>query len=356
MEINSERYNCQIGLPGFGLKGQNKLKNAQVLIVGAGGLGCACAQYLVSSGIGTLGFADFDIIQVSNLHRQILYNPTDAGELKVEKACSRLKLQNPDISLIPISVKITSKNAIGILASYDIIVDCSDNFETKYLLNDTCFILGKPLVYGAIYQYLGQLSLFNILNKDGSKSPNFRDLFPKVESSQIPNCESGGVLPTLAGLIGCLQAGEVIKYLMGMEDELGGRLWIFDARTLLTKTIFIGHKTQTLIQELKESVEDLIPTISYETYCIASNSMEFELIDVRDSAENQTWNIGGIHIPLHDLSSNLEEIFLKLNLTKPLIFYCTTGNRSREAVILALKRFPYGKFYSLKGGILSLKS
>ena len=177
MQYELLRYSCQLALPGFNEATQQQLQNAKVLIVGAGGLGCPAAQYLVATGIGTIGIADFDTVSTSNLHRQVLYTPEETGLKKVVIACKKLQQQNPGITLIPHDVKITSENVMEVIMPYDIVLDCTDNFETKYLLNDACVLTGKPLVYGAIYQYEGQVAVWNILNDDGSSSPNYRDLF-----------------------------------------------------------------------------------------------------------------------------------------------------------------------------------
>ncbi|HEY4194448.1 MAG TPA: HesA/MoeB/ThiF family protein, partial [Mucilaginibacter sp.] len=216
------RYSCQIALPGFGESAQLLLQQAKVLIVGAGGLGCPAAQYLTAAGIGTLGIADFDTISTSNLHRQVLYTPDDAGLKKVAIACERLQKQNPAVRLVTHDIKITSHNVMDIMRRYDIILDGTDNFETRYLLNDAAVLLEKPLVYGAIYQFEGQVAVWNIKNADGTYSPNYRDMFPEVDATQIPNCAEGGVIPTLAGIIGCMQANEVIKYITKTGDILAG--------------------------------------------------------------------------------------------------------------------------------------
>src|SRR5450432_2561096 len=166
------RYSCQLALPGFSEASQQQLQNAKVLIVGAGGLGCPAAQYLAAAGIGTIGIADFDTVSISNLHRQILYTPAEVGLKKAAISCKKLQQQNPGIALIPHDVKITSENVMEIILPYNILLDCSDNFDTKYLLNDACVLTGKPLVYGAIYQYEGQLAVWNVMNTDGTHTPN----------------------------------------------------------------------------------------------------------------------------------------------------------------------------------------
>src|SRR5476651_1713166 len=185
--MDASRYSCQVALPGFGARGQQLLQQARVLIVGMGGLGCPAALYLAASGIGTLGLADDDTVSISNLHRQVLYTPGDAGLPKVAVAVSKLQAQNPDIHIIAHRVKIANDNVLQLFEQYDIIVDGTDNFETRYLLNDAAVISGKPLVYGAIYQFEGQVAIWNIKNADGSRSPNYRDVFPEVDATQVPN-------------------------------------------------------------------------------------------------------------------------------------------------------------------------
>ena len=343
------RYSCQLSLPGFGEESQQKLQNANVLIVGAGGLGCPAAQYLAASGIGTMGIADFDIISISNLHRQILYSPAEVGQLKAKIACKKLRRQNPQINLIPITEKITSGNVISIIKEYDIVVDGSDNFETKYLLNDACVLTGKPLVYAAIYQYEGQVSVLNVMNSDGTYSPNYRDLFPDVNAAQIPGCAEGGVIATIAGIIGCTQANEVIKYITGSGDLLVGKIFMIDARTLQSRIIKTGTLTKTNINELHQSGN--VSLISVQDFKNSMDKNLFELIDVRTAEERKDYHIGGAHIPLSEMETNLSFIHTK----KPIVFYCESGRRSAEAVKMVKKQFPHADFFSLDGGVKAWK-
>jgi sulfur-carrier protein adenylyltransferase/sulfurtransferase len=343
------RYSCQLALPGFGKENQLKLHHAKVLIVGAGGLGCPAAQYLAASGIGTIGIADFDVISISNLHRQILYSPAEVGLLKAKIACKKLHKQNPQTKLVPITEKITSKNVMDIFKEYDIILDGTDNFETKYLLNDACVLSGKPLVYAAIYQYEGQVSLLNVLNKDGSYSHNYRDLFPDVNAAQIPNCAEGGVIPTIAGIIGCIQANEAIKYITKSGDLLAGKIFMIDARTLQSRMIKIGTGSKTIISELPES-EHVNVISAYELKDGIDENL-FELIDVRTADERMGYNIGGKHIPLSEIDTN----FSLIDFSKRIVFYCESGRRSTEAVKIAKKRFPHADIFSLEGGMKAWK-
>lgn len=346
MTDNDLRYSCQIALPGFSEAAQQLLQQAKVLIVGAGGLGCPSAQYLTSTGVGTIGIADFDVVSISNLHRQILYTPGDVGMQKAVLACQRLQQQNPGVKLVPYTNKITSDNVLEIVSQYDIVVDGTDNFETRYLLNDACVISGKPLVYGAIYQFEGQVAVWNVPCKDQQRSPNYRDLFPQVDATQIPNCTEGGVIPTLAGIIGCMQANEVIKYITKTGELLAGKVLIFDAQSMQSRIIKIGSVTKTNIRRLATTVN--IPTITAdELKTRMEEDSTIELIDVRTEQERDAYDIGGTHMPLDELESYLP-YFAGTN-TK--VFYCATGKRSGEAVKLILKKIPEADVWSLEGGL-----
>ena len=339
------RYSCQIALPGFDEKSQQALQNATVLIAGAGGLGCPAAQYLTAAGVGTIGIADFDIISMGNLHRQILYTPAEIGLKKVSVACKKLQQQNPGIQLIPHDVKITSENIMDIILPYDIVVDGTDNFETKYLLNDACVLTGKPLVYGAIYQYEGQVAVWNILNEDGSCTPNYRDLFSEANASQIPNCAEGGVIPTLAGIIGCMQANEVIKYITKTGELLAGKILILDVQTMQSRIIKTGLSSNTSITSLTNTAE--VPTISVQDFKKVMNENLYELIDVRTAEERNQFNIGGRHILMDEIK---KETFF-YNNEKDILLYCASGSRSGEAVKLLKNKFPDKNIFSLEGGI-----
>jgi adenylyltransferase/sulfurtransferase len=343
------RYSCQIALPGFSEQTQKLLQNARVLVVGAGGLGCPAAQYLAAAGVGTLGVADFDTVSESNLHRQVLYTPADNGQKKVVIACERLQKQNPGIKLVPHDVKITSQNVMDLVFAYDIIVDGTDNFETRYLLNDAAAIAGRPVVYGAIYQFEGQVAVWNVIDEDGIRSPNYRDLFPKVDASQIPNCTEGGVIPTLAGIIGCIQANEVIKYITKTGELLTGKILVFDAQTLQSRIIKIGDVTQTNITKLVETINS--PTISAVDLKKEIDENSVQLIDVRTEEEREDFNIGGEHIPIADLLTHAELIAKN---TKT-VFYCATGKRSAEAVKIVKSRFHNANVFSLEGGLNTIK-
>jgi adenylyltransferase/sulfurtransferase len=341
------RYSCQVALPGFGEQGQQRLKQARVFIVGAGGLGCPAAQYLAAAGVGTLGIADFDVVSVSNLHRQILYTPADAGQKKAMVACDRLSAQNPDINIVLHITRITSQNIFGILEGYDMILDGTDNFETRYLLNDAAVITGKPVIYGAIYQYEGQVAVWNVKNADGSFSPNYRDLFPQVDAAQVPNCAEGGVIPTLAGIIGCMQANEAIKLITQTGEPLAGKVLVFDALTLQSRIIKIGGITKTNINTLQPTTEVFtVPVTALESIL---TDPAYLLIDVRTEQEHETFDLGGINIPVDELEDQLDQ------LDNPIIkvLYCATGLRSSEGVRIIQKKLPHVQAFSLEGGIKS---
>jgi adenylyltransferase/sulfurtransferase len=334
-----------MALPGFGENAQRLLKNARVLVVGAGGLGCPAAQYLAAAGIGTLGIADFDAVSISNLHRQILYTPGDVGKKKAVVACERLQKQNPGIRVVAHDARVTSENVMELVWQYDVLVDGTDNFDTRYLLNDAAVIAGKPLVYGAIYQYEGQVAVWNIVDENENKSPNYRDLFPKVDATQIPNCAEGGVIPTLAGIIGCMQANEVIKYITKTGELLVGKVLIFDAETFQSRIIKIGQTTNTHINRLIETV--LIPTISVDDLKKDLAEGSVELVDVRTDNERDDFNIGGKHIPFDLIYQSINEFDTAVKT----VFYCASGKRSEEAVKIVKKRFKDANVFSLDGGL-----
>lgn len=340
-----QRYSCQMNLPGFGEAMQQRLLGARVLVVGAGGLGCPAAQYLASSGVGNIGIADFDNVSTGNLHRQILFNPEDVGKNKALIACDRLLRQNAGIDLVPHTEKITSDNVLPVIADYDIIVDCTDNFETRYLLNDAAVLSDKPLVYGAIYQYEGQVAVWNMPNTDGSRTPNYRDLYPEVNAAQIPNCSVGGVIPTLAGIIGCMQANEVLKFIVQAGDLLACKVLIFDALSMQSRVIKIGKVTSAFITHLPQTAD--LEMLSADKLKELLNDDSLALIDVRTIQERDLDDIGGDHIPLDELEENMSE----LSADKTVVFYCATGKRSGEAVKLVKRYRPEIKALSLAGGL-----
>lgn len=345
MSLEFERYSCQMTLPGFGRAGQELLQQAKVLIVGIGGLGCPAAQYLAAAGIGTIGIADHDMVAAGNLHRQILFIPQDAGLKKAEVAVRRLQVQNPGIQVIGHDIKVIRDNVMELIRQYDLVLDCTDNFETRYLLNDACVLAGKPLVYGAIYQFEGQLAVWNVRGVNGSYSPNYRDLYPQVNAALIPNCNDGGVLPTLAGIIGCMQANEVIKLLVKAGELLTGKVLVFDAQTLQSRIVKLRDQTTTNITGLPAAID--APGMSAEEVKKGLENDTLELLDIRTDQERDETDIGGEHIEADELEDNLDYI---LN-GKPKVLYCSSGKRSAEAVKMLKKNHPEAKVFSLEGGL-----
>jgi len=335
------RYSCQMSLPGFDEQTQQKLAAARLLVVGAGGLGCPALQYLVSSGVGTVGIADFDTVSVKNLHRQILYTPADEGKKKVFVAIEILSAQNPEVKFEAHDIQVCADNVNELMDVYDIVMDCTDNFDTRYLLNDACVMAGKPLVYGAIYQYEGQVAVWNVQNEDGSRSPNYRDLYPEVNAAAVPNCSDGGVIPTIAGIIGCIQANEVIKYITGIGEVLAGKLLVLNAQTMQSRIVKLGATTRTIIEALPAIITP--QEISAEE--LKEKISDYQLVDVRTAEEHSLYNIGGLHIPLQELAS------AEIDAGLPIVCYCASGRRSLEAVKILSAKYPGAKLYSLQGGL-----
>ncbi len=342
------RYTCQLLLPGFNDAAQARLAAAKVLVVGAGGLGCPSAQYLAAAGIGTLAIADFDTVSIGNLHRQILYTQDEIGQPKAKIATEKLQRQNPTIQIEAILEKITTKNALQLIEKYDLVVDGTDNFDTRYLLNDACVLLGKPLVYGAIYQYEGQVAVWNVRNEDGTFSPNYRDIFPNVDAAQVPNCAEGGVLPTVAGIIGCMQANEVLKYFAQTGELLAGKILIFDAQSMLSRIIKTASVSHITISNLTQVIE--IQAITKKDFL--KNANIYSLVDVRKIEEREAFDIGGVHFPIAHLTAHLEELTA---LPYPIVFYCASGKRSAEAAKMLLHYAPEAKVFSLEGGMKTWK-
>ncbi|HMX84122.1 MAG TPA: molybdopterin-synthase adenylyltransferase MoeB, partial [Saprospiraceae bacterium] len=237
------RYNRHIIIPDFGLEAQKKLKASKVLIIGSGGLGSPSLLYLVAAGVGTIGIVDFDVVDDSNLHRQVLFGVEDVGKPKVEAAKKRLLSLNPHINIITYNTQLTSQNALDIIKDYDVVADGTDNFPTRYLVNDASVLAGIPNIYASISQFEGQVSVFNYTDKNGVTGPNYRDLYQTPpEPGLVPNCAEGGVLGVLCGIIGTLQANEVIKVVTGVGEPLSGRFFVFDALSFETRILKISKQ------------------------------------------------------------------------------------------------------------------
>lgn len=348
------RYQRHLILPNFGLEGQLKLKNARVLVVGAGGLGCPVLQYLVAAGVGNIGIVDFDTVDESNLQRQILYSVHDVGLPKVEVAKRKLSALNPHITITTFEERLTKDNIELIFERFDIIADGTDNFDTRYLINDACVLLNKINVFGSIFRFEGQVAVFNYLEKDGNRSTNYRDLFPEPpEADLIPNCAEGGVLGVLPGIIGSMQANEVIKIITGIGEPLVNRLYVFDALDMYSQILKIRKNPSVKITKLSELSTTIcvtkVATISAKAVKkMIIEKVDFQLIDVREQKEYEIENIGGELIPLGIIVDNQNRI----SRDKQVVIHCQSGKRSQKAIEL-LQKIGFDNLWNLEGGILS---
>ena len=355
------RYNRHIIIPEFGIEAQKKLKAAKVLVIGSGGLGSPLLLYLAAAGVGTLGIVDLDVVDDSNLQRQVLFGVQDIGTPKVEAAKIRLKQLNPHIKIKTYNTQFTSKNALEIIKDYDVVADGTDNFPTRYLVNDASVLAGIPNVYASIFQFEGQVSVFNYTDKNGTKGPNYRDLYPTPpEPGLIPNCAEGGVLGVLPGIIGSLQANEVIKVITGVGEPLSGRFFVFDALTFETRALKITKRANST--EIKELIDyeqfcgisaiekpvKEISTLELENWI--SNGEDFQIIDVRETSEYEQINIGAHLIPLGEVIARNHEI----EREKKVVIHCRSGARSAKA-IRQLEEIGFDNLYNLKGGILDIE-
>ena len=338
-----KHYNRHLILEEIGESGQLKLKQTKVLVIGAGGLGCPILQYLAGAGVGTIGIIDDDIIDISNLHRQILYSYEDIGKFKAQVAAAKLSRLNPFIKFEMHLNKVTPKNAVQMFSKYDIIVDGTDNFPTRYLVNDAAVLTDKPLVFGSIYKFDGQVSVFNYKN-----GPTYRCLYPKPPSSgQGMNCSDIGVLGVLPGIIGSLQANEVLKIILGLGHVLSGRLLTFDALSLKQRILNFERNPAGHIEELEEDYEHFcdISEIDYKNY--EAHKSDFNVLDVRTLYEREQYAIESIHIPLDVLIKRIDEI----PKDKTLLVYCKTGIRSRIALQSLRENGCQIRMVSLRGGL-----
>ena len=359
------RYNRHIIIPEFGLEAQQKLKAAKVLIVGSGGLGSPALLYLAAAGVGTIGIVDFDVVDDSNLQRQVLFGVESIGKAKVEAAKARLEALNPHINIILYNTQLTSQNALDILKDYDLVADGTDNFPTRYLVNDAAVLLGKPNIYASIFQFEGQVSVFNYRNKEGVLGPNYRDLYPTPPPpGLVPSCAEGGVLGVLPGIIGSLQALEVIKVITGVGDPLAGRVYIFFGHKFLIRTIKKNPPADKTLNRTKKSITALI---DYEQFCgvkavekpikeITATELydwqvkgePFQLIDVREQHEYDFVNIGAELIPLATVAANAD----RFSRDTKVVLHCKMGGRSAKAIRELEEKFGFTNLYNLKGGIL----
>jgi len=367
-KVERERYHRHFILPNFSEEGQRKLKAAKVLVVGSGGLGSPVLQYLAAAGVGTLGIVDFDEVEVSNLQRQVLFGLESVGKPKVEEAKKRIESLNPHIELITYHTRLTSANALDIIQGFDIVADGTDNFATRYLVNDACVLLDKVNVYASIFQFSGQVSVFHYTYPDGSKGPNYRDLFPTPPpAGSVPTCAEGGVLGVLPGIMGSMQALEVIKVITGVGEPLAGRLYMFDALSFSGQTLKVfpdpenpltgDTPTQTgLIDYVQfcgapheEQSLTSVPEMSVQAFQqLQKERKTYQLIDVREPEEFAESNIGGELIPVQTLGDALERIRRDCMV----VVHCRSGVRSKQAVRQLLLA-GFSEVYSLEGGILA---
>lgn len=350
------RYARHLSLQEVGLEGQERLKAAKVLVVGAGGLGCPVLLYLTAAGVGHIGIVDGDVVDESNLQRQVLYTMEDIGKLKAEAAKKRLEALNPHIAVTAYPFAFTRENALEMVENYDIIADGTDNFATRYLVNDACVLTGKINVYASIHRFEGQVAVFNFPNADGTHGPNYRDLFPTPPlPGAVLNCEQEGVLGVLGGIIGSMQANEIIKIITKVGTSLAGKLALFDA----------AHFAMQVIQLQPVSNAEILELIDYEVFCneipsldkkaitirqlqqMIMENIDFQLIDVRQPHEHEAFNLGGISIPLADI----EAVTPFIANNKKVILYCQSGNRSAKALDILSKRGVTADVYHLEGGI-----
>lgn len=345
-----ERFARHFALSGFGKEAQEKLSSSSVLLVGCGGLGCPAAIYLVSNGIGKLTIADPDVVSLSNLHRQVLYNEADIGKPKVAVAKRKLSAMNSEVRIELLKDFAELGNVRRLVKAHDVVIDASDNFRTRYLLNDACVLEGKPLVYGAVDGFEGQVSIFNVLQSDGTHSANYRDLFPEPpKPGTIQNCAEAGVMGAIPGLIGQLQSIEAIKYLTGVGDLLSDKLLIYDMREAGMRQIKY-RKTDVRITELKP-IEGYAPMcmdteISWEQLSEWPKEA-YLLVDVREEHEHESMNAGGLNLPIDKLESLPEH----LNGTERVVFYCQSGMRSAQALEDAGRMDIGAECYHVKGGM-----
>jgi sulfur-carrier protein adenylyltransferase/sulfurtransferase len=364
-----KRYSRHLVLEEIGMTGQEKLKAARVLIVGAGGLGCPISLYLTAAGVGTIWIADHDTLDVSNLQRQILYSTEDIGEKKADVAVKKLRLLNPLISLKAITETITSANVLDLMVNFDIVIDGTDNFPTRYMLNDACVLLDKILIYGSILKFEGQVSVLNAPKADGGRSANYRDLFPEPPSPDtVQNCEQAGVVGALPGIIGTLQASETVKVITGAGEPLADKLLIFDALTLDQTIINIPNRQsrtqiKSLIdyedfcgisQEKNKSLAGNQPSIMKEVTVqelkkLKDTGADFQLIDVREPHEFDICNLEGELIPMSEIPYNVD----KIAKDKQVVIHCRSGKRSGDMLLWLEKNHGFNNLYNLKGGILA---
>jgi len=359
------RYSRHLIMPEVGMEGQQRLKAARVLCVGAGGLGSPLALYLAAAGVGTLGLVDFDVVDVTNLQRQIIHSTADIGRKKLDSAAERLRGVNPHVDVRTFETRLTSDNALQIVRDFDIVVDGTDNFPTRYLVNDACVLTGKLNVYGSIFRFEGQVSVFAA--KDG---PCYRCLYPEPPPpGLVPSCAEGGVLGILPGLVGVMQATEAVKLILGRGEPLVGRLLLVDALGMRFRELKLRKNPECPVCGPRPTITRLV---DYEEFCgVRGEEAQAEagrvpeiqveelkrrldagedvfLLDVREPHEVAICGLGGHLIPLGDIPKRAHE----LDSSRPIVAYCRSGMRSAKAVAF-LRQAGFRKVRNLAGGILA---
>ncbi|MGH9718285.1 MAG: molybdopterin-synthase adenylyltransferase MoeB [Candidatus Acidiferrales bacterium] len=359
------RYSRHLIMPEVGMDGQLKLKQAKVLCIGAGGLGAPLGLYLAAAGVGRIGLVDFDAVDLTNLQRQVLFGTSDVGRPKISAAADRLRNLNPDIQVDTFETHLTSENALDILKDYDIVVDGTDNFPTRYLTNDACVLLGKPNVYGSIFRFEGQVTIFGYPG-----GPCYRCLYPEPPPpGLVPSCAEGGVLGVLPGIVGTIQACETLKLIIGKGEPMVGRLMLFDALAMKFRELKLrrnpecpvcgDHRTITKLidyaefcgvrgEEAPTNVTDISEITPRELKTRMDRGDDLYILDVREPHEYQICNLNGHLIPLGELPQRVHE----LDSSREIVAHCRSGKRSAEAVDF-LRKAGFAKIWNLKGGILA---
>ncbi len=354
-----DRFERQYVLPGFGVASQQKLQEAKVLLIGSGGLGCPALLYLAAAGVGTIGILDGDVVALSNLNRQVLFSEQDVGKSKAEVAGSLLRQKYSDIKILVIPEFITVENALEIIFDYDLVVDGSDNFPTRYLVNDACVLLGKPLVLGAIYQHEGQVA---VLNATKDNPTNYRDVYPQPPGAhEVPNCNETGVLGVLPGIVGTMLATETIKYLTGFSRALVNRMLFYNILSHQTYEIEITPNPRAMDSAPKSG--EAFKKMDYNVVCglvkiipwdramsILAEITNSVLVDVREDIEQpKIQNVTHVQVPVSVLDFR-GDIFQQANT---ILVFCQSGVRSQKVASLLTGEWPDKNIYSIEGGVNS---
>lgn len=359
-----QRYNRHLLLPQIGLAGQERLKNARVLVIGAGGLGCPVLQYLCAVGVGQIGIVDYDIVEETNLQRQILFNVSDVGKPKAKTLKKKLQKQNPYVTIEVFNVKLAVENALEIFSKYDIVLDGTDNFATRYLVNDACFLLKKILISGSIFKFEGQVSVFDFTK---NSSPTYRCLFPSPPAAEHAlSCEEIGVIGILPGIVGTLMANETIKIIVGIGETLSGKVLMLNALNTNFQTVEFERNLEAVKSIPK--TESVFKRMDYEFFCgnrtedisireisasellgLISSKAGIQVVDVREIWEEPEiieWN--SLKIPLGEIEKRVAEI----SREEKVIVVCQVGMRSQRAVALLQSNFNFKNLFNLKGGVM----